>query len=62
MIVTIENCLDPAYFNALIAGAAITSIALIYCIWRLLRTPKRMTASAEGIEQKITAESHSVEQ
>ena len=62
MIVTIENRLDPAYFNALIAGAAITSIALIYCIWRLLRTPKRMTASAEGIEQALATESHSEEQ
>ncbi len=62
MIVSIENRLDPAYVNALIAGAAITAIALIYCAWRLLRAPKQMTASAEATEQELAAESLSEEQ
>jgi hypothetical protein len=59
MLVSIENRLDPAYINALIAGAAITGIALIYCAWLLLRAPKRMPASAEVIEQESEAESQS---
>lgn len=62
MLVSIENRLDPAYVNALIAGATITAIALIYCAWRLLRAPKRMTTSAEVIEQELAAESPSEEQ
>jgi hypothetical protein len=62
MLVSIENRLDPAYVNALIAGATITAIALIYCAWRLLRAPKRMNASTEVIEQELAADSRSDEQ
>ncbi|MFQ5922483.1 MAG: hypothetical protein ACE5M4_06530 [Anaerolineales bacterium] len=51
LLVFIENRPDPAYHNALIAGAAITLIALAYSVWRLLRAPKQMTASIEVIEQ-----------
>jgi hypothetical protein len=40
MFVTIVNRPDPPYDNALIAGAAVTTIALSYCVWRLLRAPK----------------------
>ena len=62
LLVSIENRPDPAYFNALIAGAAITLIALAYSIWRLLRTPKLMTASAEATEQEAAAASRTEEQ
>ena len=39
--VGIQNRPDPEYINALLAGAAITLIALGYCIWRLVRDPHR---------------------
>ena len=40
MTFAIDNRPDSSYENALIAGAAVTMIALTYCVWRLLRAPK----------------------
>ena len=62
LFVSIVNRPDPAYVNALIAGTAITAIALIYCAWRLFRAPKQMTASVEATEQELAAESRSEDQ
>ena len=37
LFVAIQNRNDPEYFNSLIAGAAITAIALLYALWRIFR-------------------------
>jgi len=62
LLVSIENRLDPAYVNALIAGAAITLIALAYSVWRLLRYPKGTPTSTEVADQESASGSQGVEQ
>jgi len=54
MFVAIVNRTDPSYFNALIVGAAVTAIALIYSVWRLLRAPIGTPVSATATDQEIT--------
>ena len=62
LLVYIENRPDPAYYNALIVGAAITLIAMAYSAWRLLRVPKGTPSSIEVVDQESVTGSQPVDQ
>jgi len=58
LTVAISNHPDPAYFAALIIGAAITFIALAYSGWLILRAPNQTTESGAAKEAEAALEAY----